>query len=564
VRATWFAVPICLVCIACGGTGGPEIVAQGTPDTVRTVTGQVSYWVTGPLLANRDADGRLASSDFFESQLPLPVPRVIVEVRDSDGRMLVDVDGRDAIRQTGEFGEFELIVNFGQRPATQIILTTRAEVHLPFGTVIRVLRDEFATESYSYTGSPSGDPSDATKAMRVNLEVPKDGAPGAWKICDVLYEGFIAAKSGILGATMPDLDVHYKAGNGDISEFTSFGARAILKVAGGITGDPTSNRDVWDDPKLMRLHGEYLLHYFFLTVPPEGEPNDQLMVPSLAWREGFLDFWACMGRGVRTYWDTEGIGADGRVIRYFDIESFFSETLGSLGPDDPNVYQPDDVVGIGSRFSVAEVLWDIHDGGFKDDDPMAAFPLALSLQFLRQPSAGIGYPYLLTLLDAYVRDQSIHHVALHTLMQTPPDDQEIPYPATEENDSLWPPPFPHPTITGAGIAAPYDTVLSDAIDTTAQDINLDVSFHAQRYFKVQLVRAADFSIFIESTTVDLEVDLLDLRNNVLASGVAAQPLTGEPALTVQDVEGGGYVIRVRAVSFGQNGTYDLRLVLSDD
>ena len=38
-----------------------------------------------------------------------------------------------------------------------------------------------------------------------------------------------------------------------------------------------------------------------------------------------------------------------------------AEVLGSLGPDDPNVYQPDSVVGIGSRFSIAEVLWDIHD-----------------------------------------------------------------------------------------------------------------------------------------------------------------------------------------------------------
>ncbi len=475
--------------------------------------------------------------------------------------MLVDLDGNDAILQTDALGAFSLIVNFGQRPATQIVLTTRAEVHLPFGTDIRVLPDEFATESYSYTGSPSGDPGPSNdligiETMNINLDVPKDSVPGAWMICDVLYEGFMAAKSGILGTTMPDLDVHYRPGNGAVSEYTSFGStRATLKVAGGVTGDPTSNRDVWDEPKLMRLHGEYLLNYFFLAVVPDGEPNDQLMVPTLAWREGFLDFWACMGRGSPVYWDTEGIGPAGRVIRYFDIESYFSETLGSLGPDDPNVYQPDDVVGIGSRFSVAEVLWDIHDGGLDDDDPMAAFPLALSLQFLRQPSAGINYPYLLTLLDAYVSDQSIDEVALRMLMLTPPDNQEIPYPATEENDSLWPPPFPHESITGAAIHAPYDTVLSDAIDTTTPDIDLDIAFHAQRYFKVQLVRTANFTISLENTSADLEIDLLDLRNNVLASGMSP--------VSVQDVQGGAYLIRIRALSVGQNEPYDVRLILTE-
>ena len=68
---------------------------------------------------------------------------------------------------------------------------------------------------------------------------------------------------------------------------------------------------MWDAPKLMRLLGEYLIHYFFHVAAPEGTPNNARMVPSAAWKEGFLDFWACAGRESTTYWDTEGIGSAG-------------------------------------------------------------------------------------------------------------------------------------------------------------------------------------------------------------------------------------------------------------
>ena len=85
------------------------------------------------------------------------------------------------------------------------------------------------------------------------------------------------------------------------------------------------------------IFGEYLLAYFINDVAPPGEANGALLVPSAAWREGFLDFWACIGRDSEEYWDTEGSGAQGRVVRFFNLESFFDPALGSLGLDDPNV-----------------------------------------------------------------------------------------------------------------------------------------------------------------------------------------------------------------------------------
>ena len=89
-------------------------------------------------------------------------------------------------------------------------------------------------------------------------------------------------------------------------------------------------------------------------------------MPSAAWREGFLDFWACAARGTPEYWDSEGIGAAGRIVRFFNAESFFDPALGSLGPGDPNVYQDPANVGLGSRFTTTEILWDIFDGGAGD------------------------------------------------------------------------------------------------------------------------------------------------------------------------------------------------------
>jgi len=276
-----------------------------------------------------------------------------------------------------------------------------------------------ATEPYTHTSALLGNPDN--DEMTANFAIPLDDGAGAYHIVDVLYEGFIVAKAGIVG-DLADLDVYWEHGNGDVSTYEKDGDVGRLTVAGGVTGVLASNRDVWDPPKLMRLMGEHLLAFHFLTVEPPGTPNDALLVPSAAWREGLLDFWACAGNGSAIFYDTEGFGSEGRVVRYFNVDSFFDASLPPVGPDDPNVYQAADANGIGSRFSVAEVLWDIHK----------FYPLYLSFRVLDGFRAGADYPYLYTLLDAYAADGSLSPITIDNILVAE-ENQGLAYPATPSN-----------------------------------------------------------------------------------------------------------------------------------
>ena len=532
-------IPIALA--ACGGGGGIVIVPPPPLDTLRTVQGQVTYLPTGPDLTNRDVHGRLLSSPFVVPTFPRGAPRVPVEILQPDRTVL-------ATGVTGADGTFSISVNFGKRPATPVIVRAHAILNLPFGTVVRVFPDAAATEPYSVERAPGGDP--AANIMRVDVNAPLDGAAGAFHIADVLYEGFLTAKSGI-ATTMPDLDVLWKPGNGSTSSFVLAPPRGRLTIAGGAAGDPASNQDVWDEPQIMRLMGLYLIGFFFNEVAPDGTPSDALLVPSSAWREGFLDFWSCAGRSDPVFWDTEGIGAQGRCVRYYNIESFFDPALGSLGPGDPNVYQDPTVAGIGSRFSVAETLWDIHDSATQGDADRLEYPLFLTLRFLRNAVPGFSYPYFLTLLNEYTREGDIDPVTIQVLLRSP-ENQAIEFPATLTNGSQWPPPFPHPTVPGAALSAPYDATLTDAVDAVAPGSNPEIGLFAQRYFLLPLATTSTVRVTL-TTTGDLTLDLLDLNNSLIA--------TGPSPLVVPSVQPRNYVIRIRSAGTPEAAAFSVRLQL---
>ena len=533
-----------LTALGCGSSSGPAI---GPPapvfDTIRTITGRVDYFTTGPKLNSRDGNGRLtAPTGFVEPNIPRRAPHFPIELLSPTGEVL-------AQGVTGSTGEYSMQINFGPAAqATQLVLRTQAQLNLPFGATVRVLPNAGATEPYSSQGVLSGDPS--SEVMTINLTIPLRESAGAYHILEMLRPGFIAAKSGILGA-FPDMDIYWEPGNGATTQLVA-GQKAQLTVAGGITGDSTSNTDEWDGPRLMRALGEYILTYFSNEVAPDGTPNEALLVPSAAWREGFLDFWACMGRGSEEYWETEGSGDDGRIVRFYNIESFFDPALGTLGPDDPNVYQDPSVVGIGSRFTVAEVLWDIHDTEDEGGDTLE-FPLFLTMRFVERIKPGSTYPYLYTLLDEYVADGSLSEVKIQILLSISPEDQGIRYPATQSEGTLWP-----RDITagqpGDPIGIGFSEEFFDMVDAVNPvPLNVEIGEKSQRYFTFDLATNADVTATVTSTAT-LQVEFLDLGNNVLASGTGSA--------VAQDLAPQRYVVRVRSASGPVDASFELQLETS--
>jgi len=523
------------LCSSCGGGGGRP-TGEPVPvfDTLRTVAGRVAYFTRGPNL-DRRGDGRVGpGSTVTEANLPRNAPLFPFEVLAPDGTVL-------ASGRTDEQGRYSVIVNFGPNPATQVRLRVYARIDLPFGTVFRVLPDRFSGVPYTDETPLRGDPNEDT--YDVDLEIPLEGGAGAFHILDTLYEGVIKAKAGLLGVP-PDLDIIWAPGNGAVSSLDTTTGQALLTVAGGVDGLPASNTDEWDAPRIMRLFGEYLLAFFFVEVAPQ--PTDDAsapLVPSAAWREGFLDWWACEGRNSGEFWDTEGVGTAGRVVRYFRIESFFDPALGSLGPGDPNVYQPADNVGMGSRFTVAEVLWDLHDfdavGVDTGDNDGITFPVDQTIRFLERMDRGESYPWLFTIFDTLTSPTvgALSPVQIDILVRNP-EDQGLDYPGTPENGHVWPRPiFPDGEPTSTPVQIGFNEAFEGTIDTATPDpVNTEVGLTAQEYFILQL--GSDARITAQLVDGDaLVVEVLRLDNSLVASGQLQAVTDILPA--------GRYVIRVR-------------------
>jgi hypothetical protein len=524
-----------------GGSGRPTGPPTPIPHTVRTYTGRIGYFVTGPRIGSLDADGRLVpQAGFITPNNSRPMPDLRLEVLDDTGALL-------GIAFTDASGNYSVTVNHGPKPAPPVrvrAVTTATRQ----GSTFRVLPRRGAPGPYEYSSPLTTDP--GTAMVPINLAVPLAQGAAAFHICEVVSAGLSVIQGGIFG-TLPNVDVFWEPGNGAVSTVTRVNpGLAEIVIAGGIAGNDASNQDAWDEPQIMRILGELFLVCFSNSVAPPGEADGTLLVPSVAWREGFLDFFACAGRGTPEFWDTEGTGAAGRVVRYFNAESFFDPALGSLGADDPNVYQDPAVTGIGSRFTVTEVLWDILDSPTADEDAdVLSLPLFLMLRDLEALKPGESYPYLYTALDQYVTNLSFTGIQADIILARP-ENQGLSYPP--DNGSVWPTSIHNPAAPANPIVAPFDRTYSDHIDNTTPPANEELGLMSLRYFGFELGATATASATVTSAA-SLRVDILDLENRVIAGGAPAAVAALQP---------GAYVVRVSSAAGPVAADFDLRIQLT--
>jgi hypothetical protein len=266
-------------------------------------------------------------------------------------------------------------------------------------------------------------------------------------------------------------------------------------------------------------------------------------VPSLAWREGLLDYLSCLGRGDSVFWDTTGIGAQGKVVRFFDVESFFDPALPPVVPEDPNVYQDPAVTGIGSRFTVAEMLWDITDISLGADENVE-LPVFLAIQALR--NIGVGrLPYLVTYLDRLTSSGSVDDTTI-LLLTMAPEDQGFSYPATVAEGTVWPVPFLNPSDPSMPLTqGTGPLMLDDTIDTTT---NPQVGIEALKYFRADLASSGTLTATL-TTAGNLVLEFLD-ANHVLVATSGTQVVAPIP-------EAGLYYLRVRSAADPQAAAFTL-------
>jgi len=208
-------------------------------------------------------------------------------------------------------------------------------------------------------------------------------------------------------------------------------------------------------------------------------------------------------------------------------------------------------VGIGSRFAVTEILWDIYDDGSDDlDNDDLAVPLFLMLGDLSALRPGTSYPYVHSALDEYVGNQSFSGVQAEVLVALFPENQDLHYPAT--GPAIWPTPVEDAARADGTVAPPYDQTFADAIDNASPGVNPEIGLTAQRYFAVRVANQATLTATVENSSASLRVEILDFRNNLVAAGTGSAT-TSTP--------GGNFIVRVLPAAGPVAATFDLRIQL---
>jgi hypothetical protein len=215
------------------------------------------------------------------------------------------------------------------------------------------------------------------------------------------------------------------------------------------------------------------------------------------------------------------------------------------------------VRGVGSEQGVAEILWDLTDGADGvadgDGDGVALGPAAVLSAMMTLGEVPGAYPNVSTFLAHVLREQSLarHDVKLllarggHPATMLPEDEAR---------------PWPLDVTVPGGASGKIDGLSNPAPNGTPN--RPDTGLDAVHVYRVRVERdgwlGVQLRIFGSGRArdrSDLDVEVRDIRANLLASARSEQPVER----VMHRVSPGWYVIYVRDGGSGNQAGYDLRV-----
>ena len=214
------------------------------------------------------------------------------------------------------------------------------------------------------------------------------------------------------------------------------------------------------------------------------------------------------------------------------------------------------VTGIGGELTVAELIWDLGDGGSGPadmDGDVAAVPFSELYGAFTDYNRCTDAPYIVDFIDRLVNDYpSLSEADASTLMVSP-ENQGISYPPT--GSDVWP-----GTIGfGESRTGSLDAVSIGDECTKSPCRGLE----STAWYQLTVPTARSVTIRLRVTAagtsnsdLDLFLTLNQAVNTVLAS--STNPGTNDESIT-RDLEAGTYMIRVEANcgGAGNDGMYEL-------
>jgi len=178
------------------------------------------------------------------------------------------------------------------------------------------------------------------------LVTVSSGEAGAFNIFDELVNVMDRVRVTYAEPAPIPLTAFWQVGNDDGTYYTDHS----MHLLGAADDD-----DGFDDTVILHESGHYIEDVEGRSDSPGGGHDGGVTDPRLAWSEGFATYWAMAVRGAPIYMDSNAGGGFS-----FDADSAVTKAqpAGALSQKI-------------SEDMVAEILWDLGDGGAGDDDLFA-------------------------------------------------------------------------------------------------------------------------------------------------------------------------------------------------
>jgi len=485
----------------CGGGGGPSL----------TITGHVLYTRL-----------RLGPSGLGPATENRPARFIDVEVRDAGtggcyGRTSTDATGAYALLVTPPVGA-TLVVDVFSR--TLVAGGRDLVVHEANPPSFDVHSE---TNAFTYASAPFP----AAGGVH-DLTVPYDTGPAnrpsiGFGLLDILITCWDEAV-GAIGSTLPRCNAYTQIGNNftlSNSSFYNAGSDALAFLGGSAGVPDASDTDYFDDAVVAHEFSHFVDRSITYSMSRGGPHGPDLLEPNFAWSEGLATGFGCLLL---------------RNPRYIDSTTTFGAVRLSASVE--NVTGMFDRDSIAGEFSVAEILWDLGDGGLgppDTDTDGVNVSYADLYAALKSFDPSVDAPYVGLFLDRLVQmSASIDATAMGIFLAGPPEDQQIGYPLV--GMAVW------PTAISVGGTA------NSTVDATQDPWPVCRTYDASRWYHLTLAAAQVVTIDLTINPIAGSGDNLDLvltRNSNVNVPVASSTNTGSTAESINiSLQAGTYIIRV--------------------
>ena len=500
----------------CVSGGGPAIALSGQVQYVRLV---LSLGGIGP------------------GTQTLPARFVDVEVRNAaDGTCY----GRTSTDATGNYA---LVVDPPAGSNVEVIAFSRTLADATRDLIVHeapppVFNTHSETNAFAYASAPFA----AASGIR-NLVVPYTGGPPnrpsiGFGLLDTLITCWDELAVAI-GNVLPRCHAYTSVGNNSTLGGTSYyshGARALAFLGGSAGLPDNSDTDYFDDAVVAHEFVHFVDKHIAHSMSRGGAHGGQLLEPNFSWSEGCATGFGCLLLRDPNYVDS--FSTNGGLLFRWDIENV------TPGQSDQDT--------IADEATVAEVVWDIGDGGSGpadgDGDGINA-TYAQLFGALTTFDPDTDAPYLGLYLDRIVAGSGITTGAMTTFLGGVPENQQISYPLA--GSDVWP-----TAIAVGGMA-------TGTCDATVP--NPCRGYLASRWYQFTLATAQVVTIDLTIQPLAGTPDNLDLYltpNADVNAPLGASLNTGATNESINiSLQAGTYIIRVEA-NCGTNNRADFTLTLN--